>query len=265
MSPERRYNEQEIAAIFKQAAVDQESEQRNSVPNEGLTLAEIKQIGQEVGITPEYIARAAASVDQTIATPPPSTTLGFPVSVARTVDLPGAFSDDDWNRLVTDLHETFHVHGEVQHNGPFRQWRYGNIQVLVEPTESGHRLRLRTLSDALRGGLMGSLGLILMGLFFMLLVAAKGDFAVDLGKTLFVSMFSVVGLGGLGVTAYRLPRWREERGRQMEAIAARAVERATAQTVTTPQQIAAAPHATLDLPMESEEAEQIRVPRKTRS
>ena len=49
MSPERRYNEQEIAAIFRQAAEYQESAQRQEAHNDGLTLAELKQIGNDDG------------------------------------------------------------------------------------------------------------------------------------------------------------------------------------------------------------------------
>ena len=71
MSPERRYNEQEIAGIFKQAAEAQETAQRHLSHTEGLTLAELQEIGKEAGITPEFIARSAAAVDRTDHTEPP--------------------------------------------------------------------------------------------------------------------------------------------------------------------------------------------------
>src|SRR5215207_1734059 len=116
MSPERQYNEQEVAAIFKHAAAGQESAQRQLPQGGGLTLAELEQIGKEAGITPEYIARAAAAA-RTGPVMPPTTYLGFPVSVARTVDLPGPLSDEAWDRLVADLRETFQATGEVRHDG----------------------------------------------------------------------------------------------------------------------------------------------------
>ena len=207
----RHYNEKEIAAIFRQAAADQESAQRNLPHSGGLILAEITQIGKEAGITPAFIARAAAAVDQTTPAPPPTTFLGFPVSVARTVNLPGVFSDEDWDRLVVDLRETFQAPGEVLRDGSLRQWRNGNLHVLVEPTEAGNRLRFRTLSENLKGGSWAACSFLVMGLFLMLLVAAKAEFLVDMGKTMLVAMFALAGLGGMGVTAYRLPRWRAER------------------------------------------------------
>ena len=106
MSAEHRYSEQEIAAIFKQAAEAQEAAQQQKSPGEGLTLAELQQIGQETGITPEFIARAAAAVDRTGPSLPPTTYFGIPISVARTVDLPGPLSDDGWDQLVVDLRES---------------------------------------------------------------------------------------------------------------------------------------------------------------
>ena len=269
MNPGRRYDEQEIAAIFKQAAADQESAQRQPPHGGGLTLAEIEKIGAEAGIDPAFIARAAHVLDQKASAPPPKTSLGLPVSVARTVDLPGPFSDRDWDRLVADLHETFGVPGEVRRDGSRRRWSGGTLQVLVEPAESGHRLHFRTLHEAGRAGLLGGLLFFIMGLFFTLMVAAKGEFAVDWGVTLFTAMFSVVGLGSMGTAAYRLPRWREKQTRRMEAVAARALERAGAQPTSALREASAgetAPSHYLDLDLPpAPESEPIRTQRRTRS
>lgn len=226
MSPERQYNEQEVAAIFKQATANQESAQRRLPHVGGLNLAELEQIGKELGITPESIGRAAATLDRVGPIPPPTTSLGFPVSVARTVDLPGPLSDEAWDRLVADLRETFQATGEVRHEGSLRQWRNGNLHALIEPTDSGHRLHLRTLNGNARSALLGGLAFFAMNLAFMLTAAVASG--MDPG-TFLLALLSAIGLGSMGVAAYRLPRWREERARQMEAIAARAVERVGAQ------------------------------------
>jgi hypothetical protein len=230
MSSERRYTEQEIAEIFRQAAADQESAQAQRPHSGGLTLAELERIGKEAGIAPAFISRAAASVGLKRPAPTPTTFLGLPVSAAHTVDLPGPFTEKDWEHLVADLHDHFQAPGKIRRDGSIRQWENGSLKVLVEPIESGYRLRLHALNDALRAGLLGGLVIFGMGLFFILLVAAKGDFAVDLGKTLFASMFAAAGLGGLGLSAARLPGWRKEQQRRMESIAARAAARAAART-----------------------------------
>lgn len=224
MSAERRYSEQEIATIFEQAAEAQEAAHRHLSHGEGLTLAELQQIGKEAGITPAFIARAAATVDRADSVPPPETYFGLPVSVARTVDLPGPLSDEDWDRLVVDLRETFQASGEVRREGSLREWRNGNLHALVEPTESGHRLHLRTRKGNAQNNLLGSLGFFAINLAFLLMLVVSGATALD-PATWVLALLAAGGLGRAGRTAYRLPRWAEERGRQMDAVAARTIAR----------------------------------------
>src|SRR2546427_8062440 len=57
---ERRYNDKEIAAIFRAAAEEgPQSPQREVARDEGLTLAELQAIGSEVGIPSDAVAQAA--------------------------------------------------------------------------------------------------------------------------------------------------------------------------------------------------------------
>jgi len=223
MSADRRYSDEEIAAIFEQAAEAQEAAQWSRPHREGLTLAELQQIGRETGITPEFIARAAASVDRAPHREPRATLLGLPVGVARTVDVPGPLTDAAWDRLVVDLRATFQAAGEVRRDGSLREWRNGNLHVLAEPTESGHRIHFRTRKGNAQQSLTLSLFFLLMGTIFLSLFAAQG--ASEPGMMVIMALFIVAGLGGAGFTAYQLPRWAEERERQMDAVAARAVER----------------------------------------
>jgi hypothetical protein len=141
------------------------------------------------------------------------------------VNLPGPLSDEAWDRLVADLRETFQATGEVRRDGSLRQWRNGNLHALIEPIDSGHRLHLRTLNGNARAALTGGLAFFAMNMVFMLVVAVSSG--MDPG-TLLLAVLSAIGLGSMGVAAYQLPRWRAERARQMEAIAARAVELAGA-------------------------------------
>ncbi len=225
MNPERRYNEEEIAGIFKQAAGAQEAARRHLSDTEGLTLPELQQIGKEAGITPEFIARAAAAVDRTGSVLPPKRFLGLPISVERTVDLPGPLSDAHWDRLVVDLRETFQAHGTQRREGSLREWRNGNLRALVEPTDTGYRLRLHTVKGNAMSRLLGGLAACVLGLT-LLLSTFSGDLTTL--RVMMLSLITVVGAGSLGFTAYGLPRWARERARQMEAIVARTVERAGA-------------------------------------
>src|SRR3954471_21775924 len=79
---ERRFNEEEVAAIFAKAAEVQQSGQGQLTrsPRDGITLADLEAIGHEVGIAPEILRQAAASIDRE----DKRTTrrfLGFPIGV----------------------------------------------------------------------------------------------------------------------------------------------------------------------------------------
>jgi hypothetical protein len=227
MDKERRYDEQEIAAIFERAAEAQKAAQRHLSQSEGLTLAELQEIGAEAGITPAFIAQAATAINRTAAPRPPVTYFGVPIGVARSIDLPRPLSDEEWERLVVDLRETFHAHGNVGRDGSLRQWTNGNLKALVEPTPSGYRLRLETRSDDLVMRL--SIGSIMaaMMLFFTLIVLLKDP--VSLSKLATIGMMSLIAAGVAGYTAYfKAPRWSRTRATQMEAI----IERVTQMTAT---------------------------------
>ena len=252
MSNERRYHQEEIAAIFKQAAEVQEAAQRKLSPREGLTLAELQQIGQAAGITPAFIAHAAAVVDQTGPALASATYLGLPISVARSVDLPGPFSEADWEQLVVDLRHTFQATGEIRRDGSLRQWKNGNLQALIEPTDSGHRLVLRTRKGNAPPALLTGLAMLVLGLTMILTMGfSRGFRLVD--DTFIATLFAVLGLGIGGNTFLRLPRWVEERGQQMEAIAARVMQRLAARQNTALQEPETAHSLDLNTRVEQDE------------
>src|SRR5437870_10699022 len=85
--------------------------------------------------------------------------LGLPIGVGRSVDLDRALSDPEWERLVADLRDTFDATGRMRQDGAFRQWTNGNLQAVLEPTDIGHRLRLRTGKGDAVAFLMGGLAI----------------------------------------------------------------------------------------------------------
>jgi hypothetical protein len=219
---ERRFNEAEVAAILEKAAEAQHSPSRQLAAGErgeGMTLAELQAIGSEVGIDPQLVAKAATALDK-VGRSTSRKLLGLPIGVGRTVDLGRKLSDEEWERLVVDLRETFDARGNIRSEGSFRQWTNGNLQALLEPTSKGHRLRLRTFKgDAvgwISGGLM-SLGIGSAGLVAAALRGAAGDVTA-----LFpFALMGTIGLTMFSVGALRLPSWARLRRRQMEEIAER--------------------------------------------
>lgn len=264
MSEKRRYDEKEIAEIFKQAAIEDDAEKHGQNPGDGLTLAEIASIGKDAGISPASIARAAAKIKQSAPQPSLTTTFGKPVSVAQVLDLPGTFNDADWERLVVDLHDTFGVPGVTRRDGNIRHWEYENLHIMVEPTPEGARLRMKNLNDYLRGGLIGSSVIFVMGLFFLMILAAKHGLTADWAKLMFMSFFSVAGTAGFLGASYKLPRWRKEQKEKMDGIATRALERAGLQIETILEEATVEGRLDLDLAEDAQDAEQVKRQSKTR-
>ena len=85
------------------------------------------------------------------------TFLGLPIGVERTIALNRWLTEGEWEHLVVELREAFNARGTVSSNGPFRQWTNGNLQALLEPTATGHRLRLRTLNGNARASMAAGL------------------------------------------------------------------------------------------------------------
>jgi len=216
---ERRYSEDEVAAVFERAAEAQQTAPRHLPPGEGMTLAELQEIGREVGIPPELVAQAARSMDQG-RRPASRTFLGLPIGVGRTIHIDRRLSDEEWERLVVDLRETFDARGTVRYDGPFRQWTNGNLQALLEPTATGHRFRLQTVKGEARVLMTGGLAILGGGAATLIAVAVAGGLG-DAGSLAGVAFLSTIGLGMFGIGAIRLPGWARLRRRQMEAVAAR--------------------------------------------
>lgn len=218
---ERRYTDDEVAAIFARAS---EAERRaprrlRAGTDEGLTLADLKEIGREAGIAPDLVAQAARELDQ-VRQPTTVKFLGLPLGVGRTVTLDRRLTEAEWEQLVVLLRETFDARGSVRVDGSFRQWTNGNLQVLVEPDGEGQRIRMRTLRGQSRVFMMVGLGMT--GVAGAITLASALTGAADLANVLReLAPMGVLGAGFFGLGAAQLPRWARLRRRQMDEIAAR--------------------------------------------
>jgi hypothetical protein len=215
---DRRFNEEEVAAIFERATEAQHTPQRQLPSGEGLTLAELQEIGRQVGIAPELVVRAAASLSAA-GSPTGRSVLGLPISVGRTVNLDRKLSEDEWERLVVDLRETFDARGAVRQEGSFRQWTNGNLQALLEPTANGQRLRMTSVKGSAQAWFSG--GLAMLG------VAAIAAFTAILGRQnhlhpwIAVEILGALAAGQFVIGAAGLPGWARLRRKQMEEISGR--------------------------------------------
>ncbi len=251
MSSDRRYNEEEIAAIFKAAAERQEDAKSSRSTGDGLTLSELQQIGKEAGITPEMIADAASSIGNEPQIEKQSTLLGMPTSVGRTVQLGGHLSEDGWSILVSQMRSTFKAHGKTDQMGRVRSWRNGNLQISVEPSNEGDILRMRTVKGDAMARLAGTLaGVLAVGALSATILSAGGP--GDVRQMMLLAMI-LVGLGVFAMPILKLKTWARERGEQMEVLAVRAGEMAHAPQSPSAPQIEKTASGILDMEAAEEE------------
>ena len=211
---ERRYDEDEVAAIFLKAAEGPQNAAPQSASGEGMTLAELQDIGREVGISPEAVASAAQSLELRPRAAA-LTILGMPVGVSRSIELGRRLTESEWEQLVVELREVFKARGSVSAYGSFRQWTNGNLQALLEPTPTGHRLRISTRKGSLATSMIAGAALIFAGTMAAVGAGVAGHLGAAAADA---AIFLSAGVGLIVVNAVRLPAWARLRGRQMDAI-----------------------------------------------
>jgi hypothetical protein len=215
---ERRYQRDEVREIFGLATSGRLGDSQAVPDAQGLTLAELQSIGQEVGLDAATVASAAAVLDARGATQR-RTTWGSPVEVGRIVQLSRPLTDHEWERLVAELRATFRARGQVVSHGGSREWSNGNLHACVEPTAHGYRLRLGTIKGDARG--INALGVT--GIATGVIAAGSLALSGSLLEGIFLPiMLSGAGVGALLANMLRLPRWAQRREQQMDYIAARA-------------------------------------------
>ena len=216
---ERRYNEAEVAAIFERATEARSSGAQLNSATDGMTLVQLQEIGAEVGISADSIASAANTVDQ----PSPVAQrkiLGLPLSAARTVRLDRTLTDIEWERLVAELRETFNAPGKLTSHGSLRQWTNGNLQVLLEPTATGQRIRLQSTKADAPALMFSGFGMVGASAVMMIMALVAGAIT-DKGMWAATGFLGAIGVTMFVSTARRLASWAHTRQQQFDAIAAR--------------------------------------------
>lgn len=233
---ERLYSEEEVAEIFERAT-EAQTQKGGAFPlqraGEGMTLAELKAIGRDVGIPDQLVAEAARSLDVRASTPGRKI-LGLPVGVGQTVELARPLTEEEWHRLVVDLRDTFQARGKMRDEGAFKQWTNGNLEVLLEPTPTGQRLSMRTVRGNSLALMRGGLGMIGMAAAVGLVNLLTAGGLTDPGAISVMALLSTIGGAMFGIGALQLPGWARLRRRQMEGVA----ERAAALAASEPQELA---------------------------
>ena len=209
---DRRFSDDDARRILSLAA-EAEAAAPVDLP---WTLGELQRIGAEAGLSPSAIATAALAIERAEEAAPERRVLGLPVAVGHAVPLARPMSDEEWERLVGRLRDTFASEGRVRVTGSRREWRVGNLRVTHEATrDGGALLDLRT-----RKGDAGALPTL--GAFVLVVSATAGILGVT-GTASAPAAFSAMGAAAgafvVALGALRLPRWARERSRQFASVA----------------------------------------------
>ena len=215
---QRRYSDEEVTAIFEAATEGPRSTALQRGSQEGLTLADLQQIGAQVGLTPDAVAQAAHSL-QLRPQAASQSFLGLPIGVERTVTLDRRLTDTEWENVIGEMRAVFRANGKSSAAGLFRQWSNGNLRASLEPTETGHRLRLSTFKGSARP--MIGVGALLAGAGFMTWAAALLAGQLNAASLLSASLLAGGGIAVMASNALRLRSWSQLRGEQLESIASR--------------------------------------------
>ena len=235
MDDHRRYDEDEVRRIFD-AATDAEATGRTAVPADGFTLAELQEIGAEVGISRELVTRAAQALAGGGEPGPPGAVgvavagetafhrvLGFPLGLERAVHLPRMLTDEEWAQIVMDARRRFGAPGRVDGAGSLREWRNGNLHISLAPSGEGAVLSMGTRKGN-AGPLAGVAGFFLAFATVLLVVMVLTGEIAAAGAIVAPAIIGSMALGALGVNLLGLPPWARRRAAQLEDIGALAQE-----------------------------------------
>lgn len=224
MTDERLYSEAEVIEIFERATRDLKGEHIPSA-GAGMTLAQLQDIGAEVGIPQSRIASAAQSVTGLPATRPLPRTMGHPRRVEHVVALNRAPTDEEWERMVVDLREVFGAKGELDGQGNLRTWFHRRLHVHVEPDGDGYRIRLDDTNADVQGMVAAGISCLVAAGTFGLLLLTRDVSGNELAVVSTIA--GLMGAGGIGLLAQvrrSLPRWVRRRMAQFAGFGARTKE-----------------------------------------
>lgn len=116
---ERKFTDEEVWEILKEAV--EKAPSRALAKKEGMSLAELKSIGEEVGIDPSRLEDAARAVTLRKRNPP-NRLLGGPTVLNFERKVQGEFDPDDTPEILSVIRQTMGQQGEVEEIRGSLEW-----------------------------------------------------------------------------------------------------------------------------------------------
>lgn len=166
MANKREFSRDEIQDIFRRAAERQKNAHRTGG---GLTLDELRRIGEESGLDPAHVEAAAREIERggvvpakaDLETPEQLTGVehfyGLPATARIAQVLPGRMDDATWRDAVDVMESVFQNEGESTVAGPMREWQLSSslaidYRMFSESSTPGDWLRMfDSMSNPTRG------------------------------------------------------------------------------------------------------------------
>jgi hypothetical protein len=161
----RRFTDEELRRILELATESELDARHAAAPAGGHTLAEIQEIGREVGIEPTSIENAAASLLASEQQDPRGSRIPrFSRTAHADLVLARTLSDGEMHQILQRAERILNRPGTVHVKGNWAQWRDRNDRVYVGIVRGTNHTRLRVIVDQTRellfgGGLIGAVGL----------------------------------------------------------------------------------------------------------
>jgi hypothetical protein len=142
---ERRFTDRDVALIFQRAA-ELDRDRGPASLSRGLSLGELQEIGREVGLGGEVVARAAREVAGTAGRGGHRSILGAPLVHRQARAVAGELDREALGALVSRLEETVPAQGTVTEALETVRWhargRFLGRQVALEPGDGETRIRV---------------------------------------------------------------------------------------------------------------------------
>lgn len=142
---DRKYDDKEVGQILN-AAAEMRSGMSTATSGDGITLAELQRIAEEVGINPNNVERAASALSVNSQRKSQRGS-GF-VMIESRID--GVISEEIWDELITEVQRFAGKPGSRLAQGPAREWTGTSSMgyLMLSATTRHGNTRLKILGDS---------------------------------------------------------------------------------------------------------------------
>lgn len=239
--PRRLYNDKEIGSLLKRATELQEAAHESQEHH--LSLEEISQIAEEIGIAPQHLLAAAAELEGDLASD--EGFLFWPRAVRHARVVEGTLTEAEWEQFVLKLRRMTGSTGRVSEIGQIREWSrsvsdLGALHVSLSP--KGSPSSEQTLLEV-RQNYPG--GIAMVYVFSLTASAGVASMLMDgsnLSDLMSLAIAGGTGLGGLAAARLGIGMWVKKQRARVRHLAGRLHE------VLSPLPEAPAPESFVELP-----------------